>query len=175
MCRTYHDVTDNRGGHHPSIGIGDLLSRDKHAESRAKTTRRTRLQEASRRASDARVHIQHDVRPQVRKAVAPGKIDPLQRGEPERLVFQRGVPAHSIPPTDVPAGSAADAVPTKAGAVWEIYGVQERRKNAVWRVVEPPKLWDEGNPVLRRSASTRRREGSASATLVATYENRSHR
>jgi hypothetical protein len=32
--------------------------------------------------------------------VAPGKIDPLQRREPERLVFQRGVLAHSVPPPD---------------------------------------------------------------------------
>jgi hypothetical protein len=36
--------------------------------------------------------------------------------------------------------------------------------------VELPKLWDEGDSVLRRSASTRWREGNASARLVVTYE-----
>jgi hypothetical protein len=57
--------------------------------------RRTRLQEASRGPSDRQVHIQHDaadhvlhdILPQVRKVVALGKVDPLQRREPERLVL----------------------------------------------------------------------------------------
>jgi hypothetical protein len=71
---------------------------------------------------------------------------------------------------EVCGGVEDEAEENRAGGVGSGTGMVRRGlcEDVVWRAVELPEVWDEGDPVLRRSASTRRREGSASARFVAT-------